>query len=118
MGYAKDQKSTSTLHNVHTRVSLCKFQASMICVSLCTIFRAPCYIRHDLDLDKNFYNLTLTHRLDSDIVFYYGKARDIKANKEIAPAMNVQWKQPENDFKGKTRVEKTLSVANRQESQI
>lgn len=63
-------------------------------------FRAPGEIKHNLEADHDFYNLTMTYRLDSDIKWAYGGIIDKSTGATIAPAMHPPWRQPDNDFYG------------------
>lgn len=65
-------------------------------------FRSPGEIKHNLDSDYEFYNMTMTYRMDSDIQWNYGFTVDIKTGDKIAPALNVHWKEPDDDFNGIT----------------
>lgn len=58
--------------------------------------RAPPELKHNLQLDANYFNLTMTYRLDSDILWSYGKIVDKRTNKVLAPDHNVEWRNPEN----------------------
>jgi alpha-1,3-fucosyltransferase len=62
--------------------------------------RSPTAVLDNLSAYKNFYNLTMTYRLDSDIEFDYGKVIDMKTNQIVAPAVNPKWKTPDNNFYG------------------
>lgn len=62
--------------------------------------RSPGEMKHDLERDHDFYNLTMTYRLDSDIKWFYGRTVDILSGAVIAPSVNVQWRKPDNDFYG------------------
>lgn len=42
----------------------------------------------------------MSYRLDADILFPYGEVIDKVTGHIIAPALNIQWRQPEDDFKG------------------
>ena len=63
-------------------------------------FRAPARLNHDLSLDPEIFNLTMTVRLDSDIPWPYGEISDLKTGKVVAPAIDVNWNQPEENFEG------------------
>lgn len=58
-------------------------------------FRAPPETRHNFRLDHEFYNLTMTYRLDSDILWSYGKFLDISSGNVVAPSVDVRWREPE-----------------------
>lgn len=64
--------------------------------------RSPGEIKHDLKRDHDFYNLTMTYRLDSDIPLAYGEATDVLSGLHVAPAMNVLWREPDNDYYGES----------------
>ncbi|XP_076245529.1 alpha-(1,3)-fucosyltransferase C isoform X2 [Calliopsis andreniformis] len=40
---------------------------------------------------ENFFNLTMTYRLDSDIVWTYGVIRDLNTDEVVAPLPNTVW---------------------------
>jgi hypothetical protein len=42
----------------------------------------------------------MTYKLDSDISWYYGKVIDRLTGEVVAPAVNVKWKDPVEDFLG------------------
>jgi hypothetical protein len=63
-------------------------------------FRPISYVFRDLSLDNDFYNLTMTYRLDSDINWIYGATFDIETGLAVAPDVNVQWRTPDDNFKG------------------
>ncbi|KAG7201154.1 hypothetical protein KM043_003945 [Ampulex compressa] len=48
-------------------------------------------------LYEDYFNLTMTYRLDSDILLPYGIIVDSKNDEMIAPSMKVDWKALEND---------------------
>lgn len=63
-------------------------------------FRSPGEVKHNLKLDHDFYNLTMTYRLDSDIQWFYGTTIDILSGAVVAPAINVQWREVDDNFNG------------------
>lgn len=54
---------------------------------------APTYKPLDLSISKNFFNLTATYRLDSDIVVSYFRIKDADGN-TIAPNFQPDWMDP------------------------
>jgi alpha-1,3-fucosyltransferase len=62
--------------------------------------RSPANTRHNLRLDHEFYNLTMTYRLDSDILWSYRKIIEKSSGNVVAPSQNVKWKQPDDNFIG------------------
>lgn len=63
-------------------------------------FRSPGEIKSEMDQHTGFYNLTMTYRLDSDIGWFYGTTDDLASHHTVAPGMNVNWKEPDEDFEG------------------
>jgi hypothetical protein len=49
---------------------------------------------------KNFFNLTLTYRLDSDILWSYGRIIDKAKNEIYAPSYDPQWKEVDENYYG------------------
>jgi alpha-1,3-fucosyltransferase len=66
-----------------------------------TTFRAPTFVRENLNRFDNYYNMTMTYRLDSDVVWDYGKIVSAETNEVIAPSKNPDWKSPDDSFFGK-----------------
>lgn len=59
------------------------------------ILESPAHTKHDLNDEINIYNLTMTYRLDSDIIWPYCYIEDINSNKIIAPSIQKpNWKIP------------------------
>lgn len=56
-----------------------------------------------MDQHVDFYNLTMTYRLDSDIGWFYGYAEDRASSHVVAPGMNVNWQTPDEDFEGRSK---------------
>lgn len=42
----------------------------------------------------------MTYRLDSDMTLAYGEATDVLSGLHVAPAINVKWREPDNDYYG------------------
>lgn len=61
---------------------------------------SPALVKHKLESDYDFYNWTMTYRLDSDILWTYGSILDLETKKVIAPATNIKWKEPDAAFFG------------------
>jgi alpha-1,3-fucosyltransferase len=55
------------------------------------------------DIDNNFYNLTMTYRLDSDVIWTYGEVRNLENNKYVAPKLNPKWKEADLKHSGKVK---------------
>jgi alpha-1,3-fucosyltransferase len=51
--------------------------------------------------EENFYNLSMTYRLDSDIFYAYGRVVDLRTRSVVAPKLDVPWRQPPKDYKGR-----------------
>lgn len=58
-------------------------------------------MKHDLKRDGDFFNMTMTYRLDSDIGWYYGEVVELQSGLVIAPGTNVQWLEPDPKFYGR-----------------
>jgi Fucosyltransferase, N-terminal len=48
----------------------------------------------------DIFNITMTYRFDSDITWFYATVVDLETKETIAPAKNVTWRQPDEDFEG------------------
>ena len=51
--------------------------------------------KRNLTMYNNFFNMTLTYRLDSDVLWSYGMVLDIETNAVIAPSKTARWRKPE-----------------------
>ncbi|CAG9810433.1 unnamed protein product [Chironomus riparius] len=56
---------------------------------------SPVHTAHNLNQNKNFFNMTFTYRLDSDILFPYATIADIKSGAVVAPSRKAIWRVPE-----------------------
>lgn len=54
------------------------------------------WIRRRKSFFDNYFNLTMTYRMDSDIPWSYYAVRDRKSGNIVAPAVNAAWKIPVN----------------------
>lgn len=63
--------------------------------------RSPGEIKREMDQHTDFYNLTMSYRLDSDVGWFYGTTDDLTSHHTVAPGINVNWKEPDEDFQGK-----------------
>lgn len=64
------------------------------------IFRSPGEIKHNMALDHDFFNLTMTYRLDSDIIWPYAHVIDLESGSSIAPSLDARWRSPDENFEG------------------
>ncbi|XP_068158833.1 alpha-(1,3)-fucosyltransferase C [Drosophila tropicalis] len=55
---------------------------------------SPGETKHQLSNEQNFYNLTMTYRLDSDIVWPYGYLIDKETQAIVAPNRQPNWRKP------------------------
>jgi len=62
--------------------------------------RAPTAIFGRLERFVDFYNMTMTYRMDSDVEWDYGKIVKAETNEVIAPSKKPDWKTPEDSFFG------------------
>ncbi|XP_017062887.2 LOW QUALITY PROTEIN: alpha-(1,3)-fucosyltransferase C [Drosophila eugracilis] len=62
------------------------------------LMEPPGETKHRLDDEGDFYNLTMTYRLDSDIVWPYGTLVDIDTDAVIAPSVRPHWRKPPDSF--------------------
>ncbi|XP_054727661.1 alpha-(1,3)-fucosyltransferase C-like [Anastrepha obliqua] len=57
-----------------------------------TQLESPEHTWHDLHGERDFYNLTMSYRLDSDIVWSYNSVRERRTNRIVAPVRNPNWR--------------------------
>ncbi|XP_070490937.1 alpha-(1,3)-fucosyltransferase C-like [Chironomus tepperi] len=56
---------------------------------------SPILTKRNLTLYNNFFNMTLTYRLDSDVLWSYGMVFDIETGAVVAPSKGAKWRKPE-----------------------
>jgi alpha-1,3-fucosyltransferase len=52
-------------------------------------------IMHNLLSDKNFFNMTMTYRLDSDVYFGYGSLQELDSGLVASHVEYPVWRKPE-----------------------
>ncbi|XP_016970672.2 alpha-(1,3)-fucosyltransferase C [Drosophila rhopaloa] len=62
------------------------------------LMESPGETKHRLDDEEGFYNLTMTYRLDSDVVWPYGQLLDIETDAVVAPSASPYWRKPPASF--------------------
>ncbi|XP_064555573.1 alpha-(1,3)-fucosyltransferase C [Drosophila montana] len=58
------------------------------------LMEPPGETKHQLSDELNFYNLTMTYRLDSDIVWPYAQLLDMETGAPVAPSLQPHWREP------------------------
>lgn len=58
------------------------------------LLEPPGETKHRLSDEQNFYNLSMTYRLDSDIVWPYAHLLDAETGAPVAPSLQPHWRQP------------------------
>ncbi|XP_067641988.1 alpha-(1,3)-fucosyltransferase C [Eurosta solidaginis] len=80
---------------------------------LFALMEPPGETKHVLSDEEGFYNLTMSYRLDSDVVWPYQFIEDIETGELVAPAIHAKWRQVPTDWndtiieqlwKGKSRM--------------
>jgi len=56
------------------------------------VMEPPGETKHRLDDEFGFYNLTMTYRLDSDVVWPYGQLIDTETGALVAPSVSPPWR--------------------------
>ncbi|XP_004525866.1 alpha-(1,3)-fucosyltransferase C [Ceratitis capitata] len=62
------------------------------------LMEPPGETKHVLSDEGNFYNLTMSYRLDSDIVWPYQVIEDIETGEAVAPAVHTKWRTVPGDW--------------------
>ncbi|EDV47679.1 alpha-(1,3)-fucosyltransferase C [Drosophila erecta] len=62
------------------------------------LMEPPGETKHRLDDEQGFYNLTMTYRLDSDVIWPYGQLLDIATDAVVAPSVKPPWRKPPATF--------------------
>jgi alpha-1,3-fucosyltransferase len=61
---------------------------------------SPLHTQRNLRNDRSFFNLTMTYRMDSDIVWPYAVFEDQITGEVVAPNYSPQWRTADEDFFG------------------
>lgn len=67
---------------------------------------SPATTKHYLGDEHSFYNLTMTYRLDSDILFPYGYIKEKSSNNIIAPNLKPNWMAPNKNYSNESLLNK------------
>lgn len=70
----------------------------------CSLCRSPTTYFTNYANDSDFYNMTMSYRLDSEFSWFYGTTTDLASDENIAPALNIQWKEPDDSFQANNEV--------------
>uniref|UniRef100_A0A182J6F2 Fucosyltransferase n=1 Tax=Anopheles atroparvus TaxID=41427 RepID=A0A182J6F2_ANOAO len=62
------------------------------------LMESPAHTKHLLALDMNYFNWTMTYRLDSDILFNYQNIVDLESGEVISPALRPSWRNGFRDY--------------------
>jgi alpha-1,3-fucosyltransferase len=68
-----------------------------------SVLESPANTNHDFNADHSIYNMTMTYRLDSDIVWSYAKIEDVITGQQTAPIQGKSmpvWRTPDVNFSG------------------
>ncbi|XP_046802714.1 alpha-(1,3)-fucosyltransferase C-like [Lucilia cuprina] len=66
------------------------------------LMESPCATEHSLSNERNFYNLTMTYRMDSDILWPYNWFADKETGMRIIPAEYPQWRSVPDSYNDTT----------------
>uniref|UniRef100_A0A182QLS1 Fucosyltransferase n=1 Tax=Anopheles farauti TaxID=69004 RepID=A0A182QLS1_9DIPT len=67
-------------------------------VYVAALMESPAHTKHKLSLDNNYFNWTMTYRLDSDVLFNYLNIVDLESGEVIAPAVRPSWRNGYYEF--------------------
>lgn len=63
------------------------------------ILESPAHTKHPLDRDGNFFNWTMTYRLDSDVLWSYVQLEDTGTGAVAGPAEGALWLKQRQQFR-------------------
>ncbi|XP_001848007.2 alpha-(1,3)-fucosyltransferase C isoform X1 [Culex quinquefasciatus] len=66
---------------------------------------SPAHTKHLLEGDANFFNWTMTYRLDSDVVWNYNNVVEMDAADDrafVGPSQRPQWRRGADDYRNET----------------
>ncbi|XP_053678070.1 alpha-(1,3)-fucosyltransferase C [Anopheles nili] len=61
-------------------------------VYVAAVMESPAHTKHKLELEANYFNWTMTYRLDSDVLFNYKNIVELESGEVIAPAFRPAWR--------------------------
>jgi alpha-1,3-fucosyltransferase len=73
-------------------------------VYVMSVLESPVHTKHDLKGDHEFFNLTMTYHLDSDVVWPYAVVEDKITGQVVAPSDSPQWRSVVEDFFGENLI--------------
>ncbi|XP_050085579.1 LOW QUALITY PROTEIN: alpha-(1,3)-fucosyltransferase C [Anopheles aquasalis] len=74
-------------------------------IYIAAIQESPAHTKHLLRLDTDYFNWTMTYRLDSDIVFNYRSIVDLESGEMVSPAVKPIWRYGFDAYKNASLVE-------------
>ncbi|ETN66371.1 alpha-(1,3)-fucosyltransferase C [Anopheles darlingi] len=74
-------------------------------IYIAAIQESPAHTKHRLSLDANFFNWTMTYRLDSDILFNYRSIVDLESGEVVSPALKPIWRYGFNEYENASLIE-------------
>uniref|UniRef100_A0A4Y0BNJ9 Fucosyltransferase n=1 Tax=Anopheles funestus TaxID=62324 RepID=A0A4Y0BNJ9_ANOFN len=66
------------------------------------LMESPAHTKHTLSLDRDYFNWTMTYRLDSDVVFNYLNVVDLESGEVIGPALHPSWRNGYDEYSNVT----------------
>ncbi|XP_050076119.1 alpha-(1,3)-fucosyltransferase C [Anopheles maculipalpis] len=78
-------------------------------VYVAALMESPAHTKHTLSLDGQYFNWTMTYRLDSDVLFNYLNVVDLESGQVISPAISPSWRNGFQEFINATLLETVAS---------
>ncbi|XP_058123234.1 alpha-(1,3)-fucosyltransferase C-like [Anopheles ziemanni] len=67
-------------------------------IYVAAIMESPAHTKHLLALDTDYFNWTMTYRLDSDVLFNYLNIVDIESGEVISPGLSPTWRNGHREY--------------------
>uniref|UniRef100_A0A182W662 Fucosyltransferase n=1 Tax=Anopheles minimus TaxID=112268 RepID=A0A182W662_9DIPT len=74
-------------------------------VYVAALMESPAHTKHMLRLDGDYFNWTMTYRLDSDVLFNYMNVVDLESGQVISPALSPAWRNGHQEYSNTTLAE-------------